>query len=218
MAVGAEDAGRPRRADAVGVQENHDCPHRLLLGPALDDAGGALAADALDFRETGRLGLDDLEHGLAETGDDALGHHRADAAHLPRGKVTLDALDPRGRGHLERVGTELEAVLAIRDPSPRGRQPLPGGDRGSVAHHRHEVVPAAGVNFQDAEARLGAVERHPLDRAGKHVERGGAIDGGGPEGLVHALASSGRREAETLRRSMAEPQSSPWVRPGAPPK
>ena len=34
VAVGLEDANRPGRADPVGVQEDHDLPHGLLLGPA----------------------------------------------------------------------------------------------------------------------------------------------------------------------------------------
>ena len=37
-AVGLEDAHRPRRADAVAVQEDHDLAHDLLLGPGRDDA------------------------------------------------------------------------------------------------------------------------------------------------------------------------------------
>jgi hypothetical protein len=32
-AVGLVDAHCPRRADAVAVQEDHDFPHRILLGP-----------------------------------------------------------------------------------------------------------------------------------------------------------------------------------------
>ena len=38
MTIGLEDANRSCRADAMGVQEDHDLPHRLLLGPARDDA------------------------------------------------------------------------------------------------------------------------------------------------------------------------------------
>ena len=39
-AVGLVDAHRPRRADTVAVQEDHDFPHRLLLGPGGENAGG----------------------------------------------------------------------------------------------------------------------------------------------------------------------------------
>ena len=45
-AVGLEDPHRPRGADAVGVQEQHDLADHLLLGPAGDDARGPLRADA----------------------------------------------------------------------------------------------------------------------------------------------------------------------------
>ena len=46
VAVGLEDPHRPRRADPVAVQEQHDLPHGLLLGPAGDDGGRPLLADA----------------------------------------------------------------------------------------------------------------------------------------------------------------------------
>jgi hypothetical protein len=159
----------------------------------------ALAADALDLGEASGLGLDDLEHRLAEGGDDALGHHRADAPHLAGSEVALDALDPGRRRHLERVGAELEAVLAIRDPTPCRRQPLARGDGGSVAHHRHEVAPAAGMDLEDAEAGLGTVERHALHRTGQHVEIGR------PDRRVHALTPSWFRKDESFRGSRAEP-------------
>src|SRR5690349_13243072 len=58
-------------------------------------------------------GLDHLERVLAKGGHDALGHGRADAAHLPRGEILLDPLSP-GRGcGFEHVGFELETVHAI---------------------------------------------------------------------------------------------------------
>ena len=82
IAVGLEDAHRPSRADAMGMQEDHDLPHRLLLGPAGDDAGGPHRADARNLGQTLRIGLDDLEGVLAKGCHDALGHGWADAAHL----------------------------------------------------------------------------------------------------------------------------------------
>ena len=45
-AVGLEDPHRPRGADAVAVQEQHDLADHLLLRPAPPDALGALGADA----------------------------------------------------------------------------------------------------------------------------------------------------------------------------
>ena len=50
--VGLEDAHRPRRADPVAMQEHHDFPHRLLLGPGGKDAGGANRADAVDLAQS----------------------------------------------------------------------------------------------------------------------------------------------------------------------
>ena len=53
-AVGLEDPHRPRGADPVRVQEQHDLADDLLLGPARDDALGALGADAARPREGDR--------------------------------------------------------------------------------------------------------------------------------------------------------------------
>ena len=58
-AVGLEDPHRPRGADAMGVQEQHDLADHLLLGPAGDDARGALGADAGDLPQALGLLLDE---------------------------------------------------------------------------------------------------------------------------------------------------------------
>src|SRR5262249_49924459 len=47
--VGLEKPYRPRRTDPVAVQENHDFPHRLLLGPGGENAGGANRSDTVDL-------------------------------------------------------------------------------------------------------------------------------------------------------------------------
>jgi hypothetical protein len=49
MPIGFEDADRPRRADAVGVQEEHDVADGLLLRPAGGDFSGAELAYARDI-------------------------------------------------------------------------------------------------------------------------------------------------------------------------
>ena len=54
-AVGLEDPHRPRGADAVAVQEQHDLADHLLVGPALHDALGPLRADPADLAQA--LGL-----------------------------------------------------------------------------------------------------------------------------------------------------------------
>ena len=121
IAVGLEDAHRPRRADAMCVQEDHDLPHRLLLGPARHDAGGSHRTDAGNLGEALGIGLDDLEGIHAKGSDDALGHGRSDAAHLARGEVLLDALGPGRRRGLEHLGLELQPVGAVADPERRWR-------------------------------------------------------------------------------------------------
>ena len=48
--IGLEDPHRPRRTDTVAVQEHHDFPHRLLLGPG----GRMLAARTGPMPSTSR--------------------------------------------------------------------------------------------------------------------------------------------------------------------
>src|SRR5215472_16834650 len=66
-AIGLVDTNRPRRADAIAVQEQHDLANHLLLSPARDDPLGALGADTGDLTQASRLLLDDVEYGFAKT-------------------------------------------------------------------------------------------------------------------------------------------------------
>jgi hypothetical protein len=75
-AVGLENPHRPRRADTVAVQENHDFPHRLLFGPSRENAGGANRPNTVDLTQPVRGGLDYVEHLLAEGPYQLLGVNR----------------------------------------------------------------------------------------------------------------------------------------------
>jgi hypothetical protein len=92
-AVGLEDPHGAGRADAVGMQEQHDLADDLLVRPAGDDPLGALRPDAGDLPEPARLLLDDVEHGLAERLHEPLAVDRADALDQARAEVALDALE-----------------------------------------------------------------------------------------------------------------------------
>ena len=98
-AVGLVDPNGARRADAVAMQEDHDLAHDLLLRPGSDDAPRPDRADAIDLTHPIGLGLDDVEHLLAEGLDHLPGIDRADAADHAGGEIRLDALDrTRRRG------------------------------------------------------------------------------------------------------------------------
>ena len=47
--VGLVDAHRPRRTDTMAVQEHHDFPYGLLLGPGSGDAAGSYRTDAVNL-------------------------------------------------------------------------------------------------------------------------------------------------------------------------
>ena len=82
-AVGPEYPHRPRRADAVAVQEHHDLANNLLLGPGIGDPLRPHPADAGHLAQTFRLGLNDVEDLLAERPDQLAGVDRADAPDHP---------------------------------------------------------------------------------------------------------------------------------------
>jgi hypothetical protein len=73
----------PRRADTMAVQEDHDFPYRLLLGPGGKDAGSANRPDAIDLAQSVRGRLDDVEYLLAEGAHEFLRVNRANARIMP---------------------------------------------------------------------------------------------------------------------------------------
>ena len=160
----ARDVPTPLR-----VQKDHDVAHGLLLGPAGDDLPCPEFADAGNLAQALRLRLDDLEGLLAESRDDPLGEHGADAAHHAGAEIFFDSLRRRRRRGLEEVRLELEAVRAVGDPDPDGVDEFARRDRRRVADDRDEVALAARLHLQDGEAVVLIVEGHALDRADERL-------------------------------------------------
>src|ERR1700738_4855851 len=79
----------------MAVQEHHDFPHRLLLGPGRGDATSSYRPDAVDLAQSVRRRLNNVEHFLAERAQEFLGVGRANAPDHAGRKVFLDAV---GRG------------------------------------------------------------------------------------------------------------------------
>ena len=168
-AVGPEYPHRPRRADAVAVQEHHDLADHLLLGPGIGDALRPDTADAGHLAQAFGLGLDDVEDLLAERPDQLAGVDRADAPDHPRAEILLDALD-RGRlGGAHEARLELLTVGAVVDPLARCGDPLPRSHHGGVADHRHQVAMPPRLRPEHAESVLGIVEGDALDQPGQDL-------------------------------------------------
>ena len=140
VAVGLEDADRARRADAVGVEEDHDVAHGLPLGPAGDDLAGAEFSDARYLAHPFRRGLDDLEGLLPEGGHDPFGQHGTDAAHHAGAEVFLDPLRRRRRRGLQKVGFELEPVAPVGNPDAEGVDEFSRRDRRHMPDDGDEVT------------------------------------------------------------------------------
>src|ERR1700722_8168071 len=171
-AIGLEDPYCPRRADAVAVQEDHDFPHRLLLGPGGDDPSRAHWANAADLPQTASLRLDDLEHLVAEGTQQLLGIGRADAPDHTGGKVLLDALDRCGLRGLEKPGPELLAMGTVVDPVPRCGDPLAGRYCRGVTHHGDEVALAPRLDPNDTKAVFGVLVCDALDQPRQYLSIG----------------------------------------------
>ena len=162
-AVGPEYPHRPRRADAVAMQEHHDLAHDLLLGPGVGDPLRPHLPDAGHLAQPFRLGLDDIEHLLAERPHQLAGIDRADAPDHARAEILLDALD-RGRlGGANEARLELLAMGAVVDPLPGGGDPFPGRHHGGVADHSDQVAMSPRSGSQHAEAVLRIMEGDALD-------------------------------------------------------
>ena len=91
--VGLIDANRPRRADTVAVQEDHDLAHDLLFGPGIGDALSTYRANSSHLAKALGFRLDRVEHLLAESSHKLLRVGWPDAADHPGAKVFLDAVD-----------------------------------------------------------------------------------------------------------------------------
>ncbi len=171
-AVGLEDAHRAGRARAVGVQEDHDLADGSLLGPRVGDPLRAERADAVDLAQPFGLVLDDVEHLVLEGQHELGGVDPADAAYRARAQVLLDVLAGGRRRAADEVRLELRAVLRVVAPLAGGRDPFAGGCRGGVAGDGDRFAMASGLDLQDAESVLGAVEPDVLDQAGQDLAPG----------------------------------------------
>ena len=202
-AIGLVDPHRPRGADAVGVQEQHDLPDDLLLRPAGDDPRRTLGADTGHLPQALRLLLDEIEHRLSEAPHQPLGVDRADAADHARGEIPLDPLQRCRRAGLEEGRAELLAVGAVVHPGAAHLDELAGADHRRVADHGHQVPLAPRLDPQHAEPVLRVVERHPLHEAGQGFGRRCLGDirhsfAPSPESASLALLTSGMIDRQTL--------------------
>ena len=204
MAIGLEDAHRPRRADAIGMQEDHDVADGLLLGPAGGDLPGAEFADAGDLPQLLGVGLDDFEGRLAEGADDPFGELGTDAAHHAGAEIFLDALGRRRRRRLQQIGLELQAVRAIGDPDADGVDEFAGRDRRRMADDGDEIAPPARLHLQDREAVLLVVKRHPLDGADERFT-GRSGEGGGLQDAMPLLEVDRQMTSNDVSAPLATP-------------
>ena len=162
-AIGLVDAHRPRRADAMALQEHHDFADRLLIGPAGGDAVEPDLANAAHLKQPMRRRFDDVEHCLAERRYEPLGEMRPNAFDQPRSQIALDALARGRRCHLQELGAELRPVLAMLLPMAARLDVLAGMDLGRTTKHSDEIALAAHLDAQHAKAGLATMEGDALN-------------------------------------------------------
>ena len=164
-AVSLEDADRACGAHTMAMQEDHDLPHDLLLGPCPGDPLGTHRADAGHLAQTIGLGLDHIEHLFTKHLDHFLGVDRANASDHPGSEILFDAFGRRRRRGAHETGPELLAMGAVVDPLAGCGDPFAGGDDGSVSDDGHQFAVPARLDANDAEAVLGVVVSDALDEA-----------------------------------------------------
>ena len=147
----------------MAVQEHHDLADDLLLGPGVGDPLRPHLPDAGHLAQAFRLGLDDVEHLLAERADQLAGINRTDAPDHARAEILLDALDRRRGGGADEARPELLAVGAVVDPLPGGGDPFPGRHHGGVSDCSDQLAMPPRPSPEHAEAVLGIVEGDALD-------------------------------------------------------
>src|SRR5665213_2434765 len=139
-AVCLVNAHRAGRADAVAVQEDHDLPHDLLLGPGVGDPFGSDRTDARDLAQALGLRLDRVEHLLAKGANQLLGVDRPNAADHPGAKVFLDAVDRCRRRGAHEPRLELLAVCPVVHPFARRSDPFARGNHRRVADGGNQIA------------------------------------------------------------------------------
>ena len=123
------------------------------------------------FSQTVGLGLDHIEHFVAERPDELLGVSGADAADHSRTEVFLDPLDRGRSGGLQEPRAELLAVRPVIDPLARRGDPFACRDRRGLTDHCHEVAMSARLGSENTEPVLLVVEGDPLNQARQHFLR-----------------------------------------------
>src|SRR5471030_1522492 len=108
----------------MAVQEDHNLPDGALLRPPRFDGIAPLFSNPGHFLKPMRLGLDYVEHLLAEGGDQLLGVDRTDAADHAGAKIFLDPLDCRRRHGFEKPRAKLDAMGPVIAPFAAGLNEL----------------------------------------------------------------------------------------------
>ena len=205
MAIGLEDAHRPRRADAVGVQEDHDVAHGFLLGPTRGDFPGAELADAGNLPQFSGAASMISNVASPKAPTILLASVGTDAAHHAGAEVFLDALGRGRRGRLQRIGLELQAMRAIGEPDADGMDEFAGRDESGMADDGDKIAPPARLHLQDGETIFLVVKRHPLDGADERFT-GGSGGGGGLQETMPLLVVDWRMTSNAASKRLATPR------------
>ena len=159
------DAGCLRRTHPVGLQEDHDRAHGLLLCPCGDHERLSLGSDPDDFGEPrGRL-LDDLENPLTESPHEFAHQVRADALDQTGGQILFDPFQRARRHRAQLPGLELQAMGSVVDPRAVALDELTRRDRGYRTHDRDEISSITNLDPQDTKAAFLVVKGDALDGA-----------------------------------------------------
>jgi hypothetical protein len=181
-AVGFENPHRPGGPDPVAMQEDHDLPHRLLLGPGGRNPTRTHRPDAVNLPQPVGISLDDIEDPFAERADQFLRVARSDAPDHAGGEIALNAVDRGGPRRLQEPGTELLTVGAVVDPLAGRGDPLPGGE---AVHRRLRGIRGGDDSYFQIRCGSGA-------QGAVHASGAGGLRAVPRQGAMQCLSSRGR--------------------------
>src|SRR4029077_16143424 len=165
IAVSLVDADRSARAHSVGMQENHDVPDRLLLGPCSFDLLATRRPDSIHLFKFDSVVVNDREDFLAEFLHQLFCVDWADAFDQAAGEVFFNPLSRFRRARLDERGSKLQPVLFVLHPVALSRNPLARVDARKRSYHSHQFPVALHLYSQHRKSCLFAVEGDALDQS-----------------------------------------------------
>jgi len=165
--VELEDALGEGSGDFMRLQEEHQPAHFALLVPALSDFFQHLGGDARHGQQTVGIFVQNVQHRVAELGQELARQHRPHSLDLLGFQIALDACQRRGHALLPGLHVELASVLGVGGPGAAQEQGFAGRHLPHAANDGHHAGLAFGLDLGHKVACGLGEEGDRMDFAGQ---------------------------------------------------